>query len=241
MGSVAVAVICKTPVAGRSKTRLSPPLRPEECAEISGCFIHDLGATIAGLPRAAAQPYAVYTPAGSEAALQALLPPEFRLLLQGEGDLGDRLLQGMAGLLAAGHAGAMLINSDSPTLPPALLQAGVTALQTGREMVISPAFDGGYTFIGLRHPHRRLFEEIAWSTSTVFQRTLQRAAEIGLEPLVLDSWYDIDDAVSYAMLEAELAGRRPGFVGSGLPLQDAPMTRRFVERRRAAVQMEIGL
>jgi rSAM/selenodomain-associated transferase 1 len=238
MGHVAVAVICKTPVAGQSKTRLSPPLRPEECAEISGCFIHDLASTIAGLPRASAQPYVVYTPAGSEVALQALLPPDFRLLLQGDGDLGNRLLHGIEGLLSAGHVGAMLINSDSPTLPPALLQAGILALEAGSEMVISPAFDGGYTFIGLRHPHRRLFEEIEWSTSTVFERTLLRAAEIGLKPVVLDRWYDIDDAASYAMLEAELAGRRPGFVAGNAPLRDAPMTRRFVERRRAAAMRD---
>ena len=97
---------------------------------------------------------------------------------QGEGDLGDRLLQGIADLLAAGHTGAILVNSDSPTLPPEILLVAVEALaddaRTGRDrMVICPALDGGYTLIGLSRPHWRLFDDIIWSTETVFERTME--------------------------------------------------------------------
>ena len=233
MQTVAVAIICKTPSPGKSKTRLSPPLRPEECAEISGCFIADLGAAITGLDPATA-PYAVYTPAGSEPALRRLLPEPCGFVLQGEGDLGDRLRQGIADLLAAGHLGAILINSDSPTLPPEILQAAVAALHGGDRVVLSPAYDGGYTLIGLTRLHPRLFEDIVWSTATVFAQTLERAREIGLPVVVLDPWYDIDDATSYAMLEAELDGIPPPFAKAARPLRDAPLTRHFVEARRAA-------
>jgi rSAM/selenodomain-associated transferase 1 len=236
---IAVAIICKTPAPGKSKTRLSPPLQPEECASISACFIQDLARTIEELPRHRCRGYAVYTPAGSETALRSLLPTGFGLVLQGEGDLGDRLRQGIADLLATGHSGAILINSDSPTLPPEILQAAVNALQAdavqGRDrVVLCPALDGGYTLIGLSHSHARLFEDIAWSTATVFQRTLERAREIDLPVVVLPAWYDIDDAGSYAMLEAELDGRRPDFAEAVMPLHDAPKTRAFVEQRRVA-------
>lgn len=233
MRPIALAIICKTPSPGKSKTRLSPPLRPEECAAISACFIADLGATIAELAATpAATAHAVYTPAGSEAALAELLPG-FSLTLQGEGDLGARLLRGIADLLAAGHRGAILVNSDSPTLPPSLLRAGVDALAGGATMVISPAIDGGYTFIGLSTPHARLFEDIPWSTEVVFALTLERAREIGIEPVVLAPWYDVDDAHSYAMLEAELGGAHPDFADAATPLRDAPRTRAFVAARRS--------
>jgi rSAM/selenodomain-associated transferase 1 len=231
---IAVAIICKTPSPGKSKTRLSPPLRPEECAEISSCFIADLAATIALVAETPpATAHAVYTPEGSEAALRALLPASFGLTLQGEGDLGARLLKGIADLIAAGHGGAILVNSDSPTLPPALLRAGVAALARGEPMVISPAIDGGYTFIGLDAPYARLFENIPWSTEVVFALTMERAREIGLEPVVLPAWYDVDDAASYAMLEAELDGMRPAFADDDTPLRDAPRSRAFVANRRA--------
>ena len=232
MRPIALAIICKTPIAGKSKTRLSPPLRPEECAAISACFTADLGTTIAELAAtSAATAHAVYTPAGSEALADLL--PGFALTLQGEGDLGARLLRGIADLIAAGHGGAILINSDSPTLPPALLRAGVDALASGAAMVISPAIDGGYTFIGLTQPHARLFEDIPWSTEVVFALTMARAREIGLEPVVLAPWYDVDDAHSYTMLEAELGGAHPGFADAATPLRDAPRTRAFVAARRA--------
>lgn len=231
MRSVAVAIICKTPAPGKSKTRLSPPLRPEECAAISACFIGDLGRTIAGLDHPAARPCAVYTPAGTEAQLLRLLPG-FALTIQGEGDLGARLRNGIGDLLEAGHAGAILINADSPTLPPAILEAAIEAVLGGDRMVIAPAFDGGYTLIGLSRVHARLFEDMPWSTETVFELTMQRAHEIGLPAVVLDMWYDIDDAKSYAMLEDELAGRPPGFARAHLPPHEAPATRRFVAQRR---------
>ena len=49
MTTVAVAMVCKTPTAGQSKTRLSPPLTAEQCAALSGCFIRDVAATIGSL------------------------------------------------------------------------------------------------------------------------------------------------------------------------------------------------
>ena len=118
MSTVAVAIMCKTPAPGQSKTRLSPPLRPEECAAISACFIRDLSATIQSLADDGdVTGYAVYTPVGSEAALRKLAAGRFWLVPQTDGDFGVRLLQGTSDLLDAGHAGAILVNSDSPTLP----------------------------------------------------------------------------------------------------------------------------
>lgn len=231
MGSVAVAIICKTPIPGHSKTRLSPPLRPGECAAISACFISDLGRTIVGLEHPDARPCALYTPAGSEPQLLSILPG-FALTPQGEGDLGARLAKGIADLLAAGNAGAILINSDSPTLPASILAAAVEAVLTGDRMVIAPAFDGGYMLIGLSRLHARLFEDIPWSTETVFELTMARAREIDLPAVVLDMWYDIDEARSYSMLVEELAGRQPGFARHGLVGQDAPATRSFIAHRR---------
>jgi len=231
--SVAIGIICKTPQSGSSKTRLSPPLHPDECAEISRCFIGDLAATISLLTQnSGIAGYAVYTPVGSEERLRGLLPSGFGLTAQGKGDLGARLSKGIEDLIDLGHAGAILVNSDSPTLPPQILRDAAEGLRQGDRVVISPAIDGGYTFIGLSRPHPELFTDIPWSTDVVFSLTLQKAKAIGLETQVLDPWYDVDDANSYAMLEAELAGRRPNFADPARPLQDAPRTRQFVMHRR---------
>jgi hypothetical protein len=219
---------------GKSKTRLSPPLRPEECAAISACFIRDLTTTIAELAKDGdVTGYAVYTPVGSENALRALLPDRFELAPQCEGGFGVRLLQGITDLLDAGHDGAILINSDSPTLPRSVLRAAVDALRQGDNVVLSPAFDGGYTLIGLSKPHRRLFEDIPWSTDSVYRLTLERAREIGLPVVNVPGWYDVDDRESLRMLETELSGSALPFAApAGAP---APATRNFLRARQSAV------
>ncbi len=233
MSTVAVAITCKTPAPGQSKTRLSPPLRPEECAAISACFIQDLGRTIGTLAQDGdVTGYALYTPRGSEAALRRLLPGGFELAPQCDGSFGERLLHGMRDILDAGHAGVILVNSDSPTLPLSILRAAVDALAAGDNVVLSPAHDGGYTLIGLSRLHARLFEDIPWSTDAVHRLTLERAREIGLPVVNVPGWYDIDDEASLKMLEQELAGIAPPF--STIAGADAPATFRFLREREDA-------
>jgi rSAM/selenodomain-associated transferase 1 len=232
--SIAVGILCKTPIAGLSKTRLSPPLRPDECAALSACFIRDLAATIDALTGSEdVTGYAVYTPVGSEERLRPLLPAGFRLLSQSDGDLGDRLLNATVDLLNAGHDGAILVNSDSPTLPLAILRDAVRAVRQGGAVVLGPALDGGYTLVGLSDPHARIFADIPWSTPQVHRLTLERAREIDLPAINVPQWYDIDDAYTLSLLQAELDGQRLSFAAPGLIGADAPATRQFLANRTA--------
>jgi hypothetical protein len=70
--------------------------------------------------------------------------------------------------------------------------------------VLGPSTDGGYYLLGLKKAHRRMFEDIAWSTETVAQQTLERAREVGLEMHILPTWYDVDDADGLRSVVADL-------------------------------------
>ena len=228
MQDLAIGIFCKTPAAGWSKSRLSPPLRPEEGAALSACFIRDLSGTIAEVTRPGiATGYAVYTPYGSEASLRPLLPRSFRLLPQCEGEFGIRVAGAVRALLTR-HAGAILVNADSPTLPASILRAAIDATRNGG-VVLSPALDGGYVLIGLSHMHERLFEDIPWSTPKVHQRTVERAQEIGVPVASVPGWYDVDDAASLTLLKAELAGEALPFTTEAGAA--APATRLYLARR----------
>jgi uncharacterized protein len=204
----AVAVMAKAPRLGEVKTRLVPPLSAAQASALSECFIRDVVGGICTASEAAPiDGYVAYAPAGSEAEFAPLLPARVQLLPPRRTGLGASLFDAAEDLLAAGYGAACLVNADSPNLPPALIVAAVRALlASGDRLVVGPADDGGYYLIGLKLPHRRLFEEIAWSTERVLQQTLARAAELGLEAVTLPGWYDVDDRASLRRLASDLRG-----------------------------------
>lgn len=209
-GTIALGIMCKAPRPGVTKTRLARVLGPDRAAALSGCFLRDVAASIEAVPGdLGGRGYGVYAPAGTEAELQALLPEGFGLLLQEGGDFGAVLAGAVRALIGPlGHCGAILINADSPSLPPPLLAQAIEALRApGDRVVLGPASDGGYVLIGLKADHPELFAGIPWSTAGVFQATCERAASAHLPVVRLPMWYDIDDAETFAILEAELAGK----------------------------------
>ena len=222
----ALGLMAKAPFAGEVKTRLVPPLTPEEAAALNVCFLRDMAANINSISEAKASTgLVVYTPAGSESAFDGVVPEGFKLLAQRGAHLGERLCNATDDLLKQGYSAVCLINSDSPTLPRSILIRAIESLATdGDRVVLGAAEDGGYYLIGLKHAHRNLFNEIAWSTSDVLARTKQRAAEIDLPVELLPPWYDVDDAETLNQLCEELF-----FTSSVNGAYPAPHTRAFLE------------
>lgn len=228
-----LAVMIKVPRSGISKTRLVPPLLHAEAAKLSGCFLRDTCENIADvIVDGTAAGVAVYTPMGAEDFLAGLLPNSFRLVPQRGKSFGDRLFHAAEDLIALGYDSICLIDSDSPTLPPAFLRNAVAALASpGDRVVLGAASDGGYYLIGLKKAHRRLFENVEWSTSKVLTQTVTRAREIGLPVIVLPSWYDVDDATTLRHLCDELfLGDGKLAVPSDAIAYHAPHTREYLSR-----------
>jgi uncharacterized protein len=200
--------MAKAPLAGNVKTRLVPPLTPAEAAALNVCFLRDMVANVSAVAAAhESTALVVYTPVEAKCAFDGVLPDGFRLLAQRGASLGDRLCNATGDLLSDGYSSVCLINSDSPTLPSALLhQAIKSLLKDGDRVVLGAADDGGYYLIGLKQAHRNLFDRIAWSTADVLAHTIERAAEIGLPVELLPNWYDVDDAASLNRLCEELFG-----------------------------------
>jgi rSAM/selenodomain-associated transferase 1 len=222
--------MCKAPRSGAAKTRLAPLLGPDLAAKLSACFIRDIADMIAGLPAACdAQGYAVFAPRDGEDELRALTPSGFGFLFQGSNDLGQALAGAARALFALGHRCVVLVNSDSPTLPPRLIEEAIGRLDAaGDRIVFGPATDGGYYLIGMKAIHEHVFEDVPWSTPDVLSRSLERASEIGAQSVLLAPWYDVDDAESLVHLRDELAGRPPPFLTAGLRGGAAPATRRLL-------------
>jgi uncharacterized protein len=208
--SCGIAFMAKASAPGRTKTRLVPPLTFEEAASLNTAFLQDVADNVLLAAKGAASDagiagYAAFGPPGSESFFHQTLPPAIGLIEAWLPNFGDCLLRTIEEIFARGHRSAVVLNSDSPTLPTAFLVDTAEALaRPGDRAVLGPSSDGGYYLLGLKTAHRRLFEDIAWSTERVAEQTLQRAAEIGLEVYRLPVWYDVDDVESLRRLQSEL-------------------------------------
>lgn len=252
VGVCALAVMTKAPKAGRVKTRLVPPLTPDEAAELNKCFLRDTAATISnacggGLrpPTAAKERFhsgahgaplqcrgiAVYTPVGAESAYTDILPAGFSLLPQRGDKFGERLYFAVEDLFKCGFDSVCLIDSDSPTVPAETFAEAVELLSTSEDrVVLGPSDDGGYYLIGVKKPHRHLFEQIDWSTERVLNQTIQRATEIGLEHKLLLAGYDVDDDAGLRRLYNEL-------LADTTSADIAPYTREFLAKLTAQKEL----
>jgi rSAM/selenodomain-associated transferase 1 len=196
---VALAVMAKVPAAGAVKTRLCPPLTPDDAATLARCFLQDRVEQLSAV--AAGDPIVAFAPAGREAEMRALLPPGIRLVAQAEGDLGTRLDRLLTDLLAEGYPAAIAVDADSPTLPTAHVERACRDLTGGAvDVVVGPCDDGGYYLIGLRAPAPVLFRAMPWSTARVLDETLQRAERARLALALLPPWFDVDRGDDLARL-----------------------------------------
>ena len=208
--SCGIAIMAKASAPGQTKTRLVPPLTFDEAAALNTAFLQDIADNVlrAGCHSAIAG-YVAFAPRGSEDFFRRILPPTIGLIDACLPTLGDCLLCTVESLCARGHQSAVVLNSDSPTLPTALLVETAEALaRPGERAVLGPSSDGGYYLLGIKTVHRRLFEEIAWSTERVAEQTRERAREIKLDVHLLPVWYDVDDAEGLRRLRSEVRGAR---------------------------------
>jgi rSAM/selenodomain-associated transferase 1 len=209
-------VVAKRPAAGQTKTRLCPPLSGEAAAALYACFLRDTLEMMRQVPDVARR--IVYLPDDAAAYFHALAP-DMALTPQHGAGLGERLDHLLTATLESGARQAVVMDSDSPTLPAGYLVQAFAALDGDADVVLGPCDDGGYYLIGLKRPQPRLLRDVEMSTPNVVRDTLALAEQLGLRAALLPSWYDVDTVAELARLRTELAM---------LPITVARHTRAFL-------------
>jgi uncharacterized protein len=237
--SCGIAVMAKASAPGRTKTRLVPPLTALEAASFNTAFLQDVSANIleAGSARNI-RGYMAYGPPGptSVTFFQNEISPSIGLIEAWFPDFGDCLYSAIDQLLGLGHQSAVVLNSDSPTLPTSLLvEASEILARPGDRVVLGPSTDGGYYLLGMKARHRSLFQGISWSTDQVARQTCDRAADIGADLHILPAWYDVDDVESLRTLHAELFEHRS--FASGLQPHPAHHSRELMAALLARAEL----
>ena len=216
----------KPAVAGRVKTRLIGELTGEQTAELHGAFLSDVCEVSA---EGAFEPLIAWALEPGETIPSGVGRLRLSGLRQDGHDLGDRLFRQLsAGSRTGAHVAAL--GSDHPEVRHETLNEAFDLLDDGTDVVIGPTPDGGYFLIALAAAsvRRRIFEDIAWSTESVRQQTLDRCAELGLRVVLLPLGHDVDIPPDLDALVARLGERFGG----------CPATRRLLQQWGRLAEVE---
>ena len=145
-----------------------------------------------------------YLPEGAQGYFRQLAP-DMGLTCQHGVSLGERLDHLLTEALLGGSQRAVVMDSDSPTLPAAYLSQAFGDLADA-DVVLGPTRDGGYYLIGMKQPQPHLLRQVQMSTPRVLADTLALAESSGLTVSLLPTWYDVDTIGDLHQLDSEIAG-----------------------------------
>lgn len=182
-------VFAKEAQRGAVKTRLRSYLSEEQCVNLYKSFLKDT-VDIARKINCETRIMA-YESNGKSPEFLKKISNDFKFYKQKGKNLGQRLYNAFKFAAKSGSSKTVIIGSDSPDLPKSYINKAFNKLNNS-DLVLGPAYDGGYYLIGLREPCKEIFENIKWSSSSVFKQTLEKAKKARKKVAVLGLWHDID-------------------------------------------------
>ncbi len=193
--SAALIIFAKAPIPGQVKTRLCPPLTPDEAATLHGSFVLDtLEQTKLAVTRLKLRVdrYLACAPSATHVFFKIMEERQgVKVIDQVGDDLGTRMHAAFETIFARGYQRVLIIGTDVPTLPLDHFEQALTTLEQ-QDLVLGPARDGGYYLIGIKRPIRELFRDIPWSTDQVLTLTQAKANSLGLKTSLIKPWRDVD-------------------------------------------------
>jgi rSAM/selenodomain-associated transferase 1 len=219
-----VVVMSRAPIAGQAKTRLTPPMSPEEARDFHAACVSDVldcavdwsaSVEARGIP---VQIYLFITPPDSQAAFAETgvrIPPDALVRPQSGENLWRRMEHALNSALedAPPDTWAILVGSDLPMLAPVHLKEAVAALERA-DVVYGPALDGGYYLIGVRRRLSGLFDLQDVNGESVLEKSLRAARGRGHHTAIISALPDADTIEDLRRIRAHLdldqAGPRRG-------------------------------
>jgi rSAM/selenodomain-associated transferase 1 len=196
-----LGVFAKFWAKGSVKTRLAARLGDGAACELYREFVD---CTVRRFSEVAHRRVLAFWPPDARAAFIPFEVGGWELTPQPSGDLGARMRGFFDHAWKAGAQRAVLIGSDSPTLPLEYVSRAFALLQRDA-VVLGPACDGGYYLIGAASHTPAIFDGVAWSTPEVLPQTIARLRASQTPFALLPEWYDVDEVEDLRRLHQELS------------------------------------
>lgn len=185
MNTNTLLIFVKNPKKGQVKTRLAQTVGDDEALRI---YLELLKHTrqLATQTKAVRQiHYSHFIDANDDWAI-----PVFEKHLQYGEDLGQRMAKAFQTAFQTASK-VVIIGSDCASLTTEVIQQAFDALDTA-DFVVGPAQDGGYYLLGMSAYLPFVFDDIEWSTESVFTRTIEHINAHQKSYTLLPTLSDID-------------------------------------------------
>jgi rSAM/selenodomain-associated transferase 1 len=193
--STVLVIFPKAPIPGKVKTRLCPPLTPDEAATLHGSFVLDTlerSKTAMAKLKMPLDRYLACMPSSTLVFFKVMEERHsVKLIDQAGNDLGARMQHAFEAMFVKGYQRVFIVGTDVPSLPLDHYTQALALLEK-HDLVLGPALDGGYYLIGLKRMIPDLFVGIPWSTERVLEMTQAKATTLGLKTALLSPWRDVD-------------------------------------------------
>ena len=188
-----LVLFAKPPVLGKVKTRLAHTLGEADALNVYAALLKDsLSLMSQWLQRETQGPQRARVYLSEAGDTQETLWDGLETYLQRGKDLGERMENCFAQEWDEGAHKVVLIGADAPMLPFYFLRQAFDALNW-HDLVLGPAFDGGYWLVGAKEKTPPIFKDIQWSSSKVMEETMQKLKGSDVDATLLPFWYDVDD------------------------------------------------
>ncbi|MBT3392754.1 MAG: glycosyltransferase [Elusimicrobiaceae bacterium] len=193
------AIICflKYPETGKVKTRLAKDIGDINATNFYKQIAQE---TVQKAKQTNADIFIFYSPPQNInlKKFKTWLGKDFEYKPQQEGDLGCKMTNAFIEVFAKNYSKIVIIGSDIPQITPEILGRAFSLLEKG-DTVIGPSPDGGYYLLGFNKNSffPQVFENIEWSTDTVYKETISKLEKFAKTYLTLESLEDVDDLQSY--------------------------------------------
>ena len=197
------AIICFTrvPKPGATKTRLMPLLTGDQCARLHTAFLKDLASVYKNV---AADLFVAYTADPDWENLKEIFLSAKDFFPQTGADLGEKMYRAIGHVLQLGYQSVILTGADLPLMTKTHLESGFAALE-GADVTLGPTSDGGYWLVGMKQPHKAVFEKQSYGGSTVLENTVGAAKAAGLTVSFAKTCDDVDTPEDLAALGGKLS------------------------------------
>ena len=116
---------------------------------------------------------------------------DYKKYAQRGNDLGSRMENAFKNIFDEHYENIIIIGSDCFELTSEIISLSFSLLEKN-DVVIGPAKDGGYYLLGMKKMYPTIFENIPWSTSEVFNQTIQKIQLLNLNYELLPVLSDVD-------------------------------------------------